>query len=122
MRWAWLAAASVALSLIMLGALLVLLSVKGLSNFWPATVHQLTLKGGETVIGVPLETRELPSRQGLERRYLTANRDDGGGIWRWLANDQITEDTTPEDLVVLERRHWAPSSGVWWPCSQVISA
>ncbi|WP_348815096.1 phosphate ABC transporter permease PstA [Halomonas sp. H10-59] len=109
--WAWLAAASVALSLIMLGALLVLLSVKGLANFWPATVHQLTLKSGEMVIGVPLETRELPSGQGLERRYLTANRDDGGGIWRWLANDQITEDTTPEDLVVLERRHWGTFLG-----------
>ena len=78
--WAWLAAASVALSVLMLGALIVLLSVKGLANFWPSTLHEVTLDDGDTVIGVPFEQRTLPGGEGVERRYWIANRDDGGGF------------------------------------------
>ncbi|MBY6206285.1 MULTISPECIES: phosphate ABC transporter permease PstA [Halomonas] len=109
--WAWLAAASVALSVLMLGALIVLLSVKGLANFWPSTLHEVTLDDGDTVIGVPFEQRTLPGGEGVERRYWIANRDDGGGIWRWLSVPRLASDQTPDDLVVLERRHWGTFFG-----------
>ncbi|HAZ98021.1 MAG TPA: phosphate ABC transporter, permease protein PstA, partial [Halomonas sp.] len=49
--WPWLCAASVALSLLMLATLLTLLAARGLGHFWPATLEEVTLRSGETVIG-----------------------------------------------------------------------
>nr|WP_300307582.1 phosphate ABC transporter permease PstA [Halomonas sp.] len=109
--WAWLSAAAVALSLLMLGALLVLLATRGLGHFWPADLHQLRLADGQRLIGVPVETRQLPDDSGYERRYFTANRDHQGGIWTWVAEDAIEQDRTPNDLIVLQRGRWGAFFG-----------
>lgn len=109
--WAWWCAMAVALSLLMLGALLVLLMSRGLANFWPASVHQLTLTDGSQVIGVPVETRQRPEGAGSERRYFTANRDASGGIWRWVNVEDIRQDSTPEDLVHIKRMRWSDFLG-----------
>ncbi|ALM54385.1 phosphate ABC transporter permease PstA [Halomonas huangheensis] len=119
--WAWWCAMAVALSLLMLGALLVLLMSRGLANFWPSEVHRLGLADGSQVIGVPVETRQIPdagsseagsSREGKEeRRYFTANRDVSGGIWRWVDVEDIEQDTTPADIVHLKRMSWSDFLG-----------
>lgn len=109
--WAWWCAMAVALSLLMLGALLALLISRGLANFWPAGVHQLTLADGSQLIGVPIETRQRPQDDGSERRYFIANRGDSGGIWRWVNLEDIREDTTPASLVHIKRMYWSDFLG-----------
>ncbi|MBA2777814.1 phosphate ABC transporter permease PstA [Halomonas kenyensis] len=101
--WAWLAAGSVALSLLMLGGLLLLIAVRGLGHFWPAGVVQLELEDGRALAGRVV--RELPLEQGeRERLYYTANRDLDGQVWHWLAVSDIVASERPRDLLVLERR------------------
>ncbi|WP_447894698.1 phosphate ABC transporter permease PstA [Vreelandella sp. GE22] len=101
--WAWLCAGCVALSLLMLATLLTLLTVKGLGHFWPATLEELTLRSGEQVIGQPIREAPIPQGEGAERLYFTGNRERTGADWRWIALDEITSRSTPDDVVRLER-------------------
>ncbi|MCE8018683.1 phosphate ABC transporter permease PstA [Halomonas sp. MCCC 1A11036] len=102
--WAWLAAGSVALSLLMLGGLLLLIATRGLGHFWPAMVAQVEMADGRLLAGRAV--RELPLEQsaGRERLYFTANRDLDGQAWHWLPVNDIVASETPQDLIVLERR------------------
>lgn len=102
--WAWLAAGSVALSLLMLGALLLLIVVRGLGHFWPAAIEQVELADGRVLAGYAVRELPLEGAQGRERLYFTANRDLDGHVWHWLAVDEIVASERPEDLVVLERQ------------------
>lgn len=102
--WAWLAAGSVALSLLMLGALLLLIAMRGLGHFWPTAIEQIELEDGRVLAGYAVRELPLEGAQGRERLYFTANRDLDGHVWHWLAVDEIVSSERPEDLVVLERR------------------
>ncbi|MCC5902147.1 MAG: phosphate ABC transporter permease PstA [Halomonas sp.] len=109
--WPWLCAACVALSLLMLAALLTLLATRGLGHFWPATLEEVTLTSGNTVIGQPVRETPLPLNAGMERLYFTGNRDINGASWRWIAVDDISAQTTPNDLIRLERTPWGDFIG-----------
>ncbi len=109
--WPWLCAASVALSLLMLTALLSLLLVRGLGHFWPATLEEVTLRSGEVVAGEAIRETPLPQQAGDERLYFTGNRDVAGASWRWVPVDDIAQRTTPEDLVRLTRTPWGDFIG-----------
>ncbi|WP_404344298.1 phosphate ABC transporter permease PstA [Vreelandella aquamarina] len=109
--WPWLCAGSVAVSLLMLATLLVLLATRGLGHFWPATLEEITLHSGETVIGQPVREAPLPNTQGMERLYFTGNRDVDGASWRWVAVDDIAQKAAPNDIVRLERTPWGDFIG-----------
>ncbi|MFW3614789.1 phosphate ABC transporter permease PstA [Billgrantia antri] len=103
--WAWLAAGSVALSLLMLTALLLLIAVRGLAHFWPATVVQIEMQDGRLLAGQAVRELPLEDGHGNERLYFTGNRDLDGEIWHWLPVDAIASVERPPELTVLERRH-----------------
>ncbi|MBR9902580.1 MAG: phosphate ABC transporter permease PstA [Gammaproteobacteria bacterium] len=109
--WPWLCAASVALSLLMLGALLTLLLVRGLGHFWPATLEEITLSSGETFAGQAVREVALPQQAGDERLYFTGNQDIDGARWHWVAIEQIVERTQPKDLIRIERSPWGDFIG-----------
>ncbi|MCC5881494.1 MAG: phosphate ABC transporter permease PstA [Halomonas sp.] len=102
--WAWLAAGSVALSLLMLGGLLLLLATRGLGHFWPASVVLVELDDGRILAGRAVRELPLEGEAGRERLYFTGNRDLDGHVWHWLPVDAIVASERPADLVVLERR------------------
>ncbi|PMR75398.1 phosphate ABC transporter, permease protein PstA [Billgrantia endophytica] len=101
--WAWLAAGSVALSLLMLGGLLTLIAVRGLGHFWPASVSLVELDDGQLLAGRAVRELPLATGQGRERLYFTGNRDIDGHVWQWVAVDRIVASEQPRELVVLER-------------------
>ncbi|MBE0402785.1 phosphate ABC transporter permease PstA [Halomonas citrativorans] len=109
--WPWLCAASVALSLLMLSALLTLLLVRGLGHFWPATLEEITLRSGSVVAGQAIRETPLPQEAGVERLYFKGNRDVDGVSWHWVDIDDITSRTTPHDLIRLERAPWGSFIG-----------
>lgn len=104
--WPWLAAGSVALSLLMLAGLLTLLAVRGLGHFWPAPVAQVLLDEGRQLAGQAVREERRQSDGIRERLYLTANRDLDGDIWTWVEVEAIERVDHPRDLVVLERSRW----------------
>ncbi|RCV91269.1 phosphate ABC transporter permease PstA [Billgrantia montanilacus] len=108
--WAWLAAGSVALSLLLLAGLLSLIAVRGLGHFWPSSVSLVELDDGQVFAGRAVRELPLPAADGAirarERLYFTGNRDLDGHVWRWVAVARITGSERPRELVVLERgRH-----------------
>jgi phosphate transport system permease protein len=109
--WPWLAAGSVALSLLLLAGLLTLLAVRGMGHFWPSPLTLVTLEDGRQLAGQAVREERLPGGEERERLYRTANRDLDGAIWRWVAVDEIVEESRPRELVVLERSRWGTFQG-----------
>jgi phosphate transport system permease protein len=122
--WVWLNAGAVSISLIMVVGLLLLISVRGLSHFWPADVMELSYQepGSEpvTFIGEDVDTEvvsaqrlkvtgvELPEGQATAERHLlkVGNRDYFGLDFKWINGPWMQEVRYPDDIVVIERREW----------------
>jgi phosphate transport system permease protein len=120
--WIWLSAGGVSISLISVLGLLWLIASKGLSYFWPADLHQFQLldeKGiRSTVIGEIYDRERIPASQlahtdiklkpdqdSIERLLIkTGNRELVSLDFRWILVPQIEEMSTPDNLVVIERR------------------
>ncbi|MBS9403327.1 phosphate ABC transporter permease PstA [Halomonas sp. TRM85114] len=109
--WPWLTAGSVAVSLLMLGALLLLLATRGLGHFWPAPVTLVELEDGSRFAGTAVKEAPLPGGEGDERLYRTANRDLEESPWTWVEVAAIEAERHPDDLVVLECHRWGAFHG-----------
>ena len=114
----WGCAAGVSVSLLMVFGLLLLIIINGLGYFWISNVVDLTLKGGQHVVG-QLAGREViprsitPDRpEGKGRlRVKIGNRDLYGLDFKWVNEDHIVSQTYPTDTVLLERREWGNMYG-----------
>ncbi|GLX79353.1 phosphate transport system permease protein PstA [Thalassotalea insulae] len=119
--WIWLSAGGVSISLISVLGLLWLIASRGLSYFWPADIYQFELTDEQgkssTVIGEIYDRESIPAQQlahldlklddeqDVERLLIkTGNRELVSLDFRWLLVPQITQQSTPEDLVLVERR------------------
>jgi len=120
--WVWLCAGGVSISLISVLGLLWLIASRGLSYFWPAEIVQFNVldeHGVKSVVIGEIYDREripaqqlahtqikLPAGQDTVERLLvkTGNRELVSLDFRWLLVPQITKQSTPEHLVVIERR------------------
>ncbi|WP_129139723.1 phosphate ABC transporter permease PstA [Modicisalibacter coralii] len=108
--WPWLAAGGVAVSLLMVVALLMLIAGRGLAHFWPASLERVTLADGAVIAGEPV--RHVTTRDGRDEwLYRTGNRDLDGRTWRWLEAGDIVSRTRPGDLLELQRERWGPFIG-----------
>lgn len=122
--WIWLTAGSVAVSLLALIGIMLLLAGQGMRYFWPSPVYQLELNqsaaGPVTMIGELYQQQSIPRRQLLEsgialppgnaqsfERYLikVGNRESEGQDFRTLLAGDIVRQSTPRDLLVLERNN-----------------
>ncbi len=119
--WIWLSAGGVSICLISVIGLLWLIASRGLSYFWPADIYQFELtdkKNSYVVVGEIYDRESIPVEQlahldinidpdaeSVERLLVkTGNRELVSLDFRWLLVPQITQQTTPEDLVIIERR------------------
>lgn len=120
--WVWLSAAGVSVSLISVIGLLWLIASRGLSYFWPSDLYQFEmtdhLGNNSVVIGEIYDRESIPVSQlshtalkideGVETvdRLLvkTGNRELVSLDFRWILVPEITKQSTPEDLMVIERR------------------
>lgn len=121
--WIWLTASAVSVSLILVFGLLVLIAVRGLGHFWPATLWEYDYQNQDSsvvrLIG-EIQDEEVVSAQRLRSagltiegeqdvtRYLlkTGNRDVTGQDFRWVLQPNIQDARTPETLMAVERREW----------------
>lgn len=107
----WLTGGALATSLLMIGALLVLIFAKALGFFWPSDVAYARLHDGGEALGqvrsrepVP---RHLGGASGEQRIQLqVGNRDIYGADFRWIRESDIASTDYPRNAVVLERQEW----------------
>ncbi|MDP3838025.1 MAG: phosphate ABC transporter permease PstA, partial [Methylococcales bacterium] len=122
--WIWLNAAAVSTCLIMVIAVLTLVLVRGMGNFWPAPITQFSYaeedKPLRTIIGEKVDTSITPAIMAKSTghkmadneeslvQYLikTGNRDITGADFRWIEERNVKEHSDPEALIVVERREW----------------
>ena len=122
--WIWLTASAVSVSLILVFGLILLIAVRGLSNFWPKELVELTYveRNGEvvTLAGELHETEEVSvdrlkdagftveeKRPFYQRSLLkVGNRDVGGQDFKWILQDNIKQQNTPSNMLAAERREW----------------
>ncbi|GJM12103.1 MAG: phosphate transport system permease protein PstA [Pseudohongiella sp.] len=126
--WVWLNAGAVAISIVMVIGLLVLLTVRGMSHFWPRDVMQANyappISSGELlstqVIGEFVESEMVVAAQiassGIpvdesqafyERQLLKiGNRDVTGADFTWALSDFVDDVEYPLEVVAMERLEW----------------
>lgn len=122
--WVWMTAAAVAASMIMVVGLLILIAIRGLGHYWPASIHEMAYQESDgkqvRVIGEVVEIESVlastvretgyPVDTSIEtvERYLlkTGNRDVDGFDFRWLVSSGVSRDETPADLLAMERHEW----------------
>jgi len=126
--WIWLNAGAVAISVVMVLGLLLLLTVRGMSHFWPKDVMQAMYSPptnseeriSTQVIGEFVESEEIIAQQivssgipvdesqEIYQRQLMklGNRDLTGADFTWVLTDFVSDIEYPDHLVVLERREW----------------
>jgi len=122
--WIWLNAGAVSASILVVFGLIGLIAVRGMSHFWPADIQQLEYSdaaGEYRIIGELVESEDIKREQYIEsglgeapkdqevvKRWLvkTGNREILSADFRWIDAHRIQQQTTPEELVVVERVEW----------------
>jgi phosphate transport system permease protein len=123
--WIWMNAGAVSIAVIMTLGLMLVIAVRGLGHFWPADVIEVSyqipgqesrLMAGEisrseevtrarlAASGMPVDAAggEFMTRELLK----VGNRDLYGADFSWVVSEWLSNTSTPENLVVLERREW----------------
>ncbi len=109
----WGSGAGLAVSLLMVIGLVLLIAVNGLGFFWTPDILELTLDDGTRVIGELTGSEQIPDSvtsehpQGYMRiRMKIGNRDLYGQDFMWIDEARIVTRSTPDNIVLLERREW----------------
>jgi phosphate transport system permease protein len=122
--WIWMTAGAVSLNLILVVGLLLLIAVRGLGHFWPADIIEYRYQDRDgpeiSIIGEAVATSLLPAVQAraaghelldngeylVQHLVKTGNRDILGSDFRWIQQQYIHSQSTPDDLIMIERREW----------------
>jgi len=123
--WIWMNAGAVSIAVIMTLGLLAIIAVRGLAHFWPADVivADYSMPGAEmrVLAGEVVQAEEVPrarlAASGLPvnvegGEFMTrellkvGNRDVYGADFSWVVGEWLSNQRTPADLMVLERREW----------------
>ncbi|WP_446809252.1 phosphate ABC transporter permease PstA [Methylomonas sp. 2BW1-5-20] len=122
--WIWMTAGAVSLNLILVVGLLLLIAVRGLGHFWPADIIEYRYQDRDgpeiSIVGEAVATSLLPAVQAraaghelldngeylVQHLVKTGNRDILGSDFRWIQQQYIHGQSTPDDLIMIERREW----------------
>lgn len=123
--WIWMNAGAVSIAVIMTLGLLAIIAVRGLVHFWPADVivADYSMPGAEmrVLAGEVVQAEEVPrarlAASGLPvnvegGEFMTrellkvGNREVYGADFSWVVGEWLSNQRTPAELMVLERREW----------------
>ena len=109
----WLTGGALALSLVMVGGLVILVLVNGLGSFWPSPIARLLLADGKELMGQvaqrekipqPGAPPETPDRYRIQVKV--GNRDLYGADFVWVEEANIVRRDFPAEAVLIERQEW----------------
>jgi phosphate transport system permease protein len=113
----WLTGSALGTCLLMIGGLILVIMVNGLSFFWPAPLVRLTLKDGSILLGDIVSREGIPNpghRDHLREHRIqvrVGNRDLFGSDFRWVQESEIVARDWPHDAWLVERREYGPLIG-----------
>jgi phosphate transport system permease protein len=121
----WISAGAVSTAVIMTIGLLAVIAVRGLGHFWPADVisARYDVPGQEkhVLVGELVQSEQVPRArlkgaglpvpdQGPEFMtrdlFKIGNRDLNPSDFSWIVGEWLTDQSTPVDLMTIERREW----------------
>jgi phosphate transport system permease protein len=121
----WMSAGAVSIAVIMTLGLLLVIAVRGLGNFWPSDVvlaqYNVPNQENHVLIGEVVQKEEVPRARlkgaGLpvpdvgpefmtRELFKVGNRDINPSDFTWVVGEWLTEQSTPKELMTLERREW----------------
>ena len=121
----WMSAGAVSIAVIMTLGLLMVIAVRGLGHFWPANVvlaqYSVPNEANHVLIGEVVQKEEVPRARlkgaGLpvpevgpefmtRELFKVGNRDINPSDFTWVVGEWLTEQSTPKELMTLERREW----------------
>ena len=121
----WMSGGAVTIAVIMTIGLLAVIAVRGLGHFWPADlIHASYNVPGQpehVVVGEVVQKEEVPRERlkgaGLPvpaegPEFMTrelvkvGNRDLNGSDFTWIVGEWLTDQSTPPELMAIERREW----------------
>jgi len=123
-HWVWMSASMVSISVILVFGLLLMISVKGLSHFWPKEVyelHTLTESGNKQILVgevhdeaiKPVTQPDGTIQDKTQFLIKTGNRDLYGMDFKWTPEEAIVEKDWPlaKNILVFERKEWGNAYG-----------
>jgi phosphate transport system permease protein len=118
-------AGAVTIAVIMTLGLLSVIAVRGLGHFWPADLvyaqYDVPNQEKHVLIGEVVEKEQVPRERlkgsGLpvpaegpefmtRELFKIGNRDIGPSDFTWIVGEWLSEQSTPAELMTLERREW----------------
>jgi len=112
--WVWLTAAGLSFGIAMALGLLLLISFKGLSSFWPRKIDLMEVQRDgqvERVAGYIAQTSLRRDGEGGEHEQIQifrGNKDLFGQAFLFIDREQIKNSTRPENLMLVERIEFGP--------------
>ncbi len=127
--WIWLTSGAVSISMLSVLGLLLLIGWKGLTYFWPAPLFQWTTPSGDKLVGqvyqrewIPIDhivnahsrfsEQEISAGKVARLNIKVANRDLYDADFVSVFENELTEQVTPKDLMVVERSRGGAFFGV----------
>ncbi len=113
----WLSGAGLALSLIMVAALLLAIFVNATQFFWPGETVSIFMNDGTKVLGQVTARESIPNPEDPEAplkyriQVKKGNRDVYGFDFAWLDEDNIKSMVRSKNAVIVERREWGEFYG-----------
>ena len=104
----WLTGMALIVCVVMILSLLGLIAVSGSRTFWQKPLEKVTLESGESFLGMRFRTEQNPE-MGQRTLYRVGNRDLGQQPFRWVDANDITQQSNPDEAVLVERYEW----GIW---------
>lgn len=121
----WISGGAVSIAVIMTIGLLAVIAVRGLGHFWPADLvhanYGIPGQANHVVVGEEVQKEQVPRARlksaGLPvpddgPEFMTrelikvGNRDVNGNDFTWIVGEWLTDQTTPPELMAVERREW----------------
>ena len=121
----WMSGGAVTIAVIMTVGLLSVIAVRGLGHFWPADLihasYNVPGQPDHVVVGEVVQKEEVPRERlkgaGLPvpaegPEFMTrelvkvGNRDLNGSDFTWIVGEWLTNQSTPPELMAIERREW----------------
>ncbi len=121
----WMSGGAVAIAVIMTIGLLAVIAVRGLGHFWPADLihanYNVPGQANHLVVGEVVQKEQVPrvrlkgaglpvpddGPEFMTRELIkVGNRDLNGADFSWIVGEWLTDQTTPPELMAIERREW----------------
>lgn len=121
----WMSGGAVAIAVIMTIGLLAVIAVRGLGHFWPADLihanYNVPGQPNHLVVGEVVQKEQVPrvrlkgaglpvpddGPEFMTRELIkVGNRDLNGADFSWIVGEWLTDQTTPPELMAIERREW----------------